>query len=381
MDLFGTFEITAGFITGTIIPFMFVLMLVVFVHELGHYLVGRWCGIHAVAFAVGFGPELLGFTDRRGTRWKLCAIPLGGYVRYLGDLNVASQPEGQEVLARMSPEERKRSFPAASLWKRAAAVAAGPAFNFIFAIAIFATIFMALGREKVDPIITAVSPDTPAAAAGFEPGDRLLTADGRVIESFNGLQRYVQPRGDVPIVFEVERDGSILSLTATPERREREDALGNKSTVGLLGVRADRTEDSVTRETFGPLSALSLAVHETWFVIERTGGYLAGVIVGREKADQIGGPIRVAQVSGQVATLGFAALLNLTALLSVSIGLLNLMPVPILDGGHLLFYAFEAVLGRPLSAATQEWGYRVGLFLIVSLMVFATWNDIATLVG
>ena len=381
MDILSAPGVLGGFLIGTILPFMVVLMLVVFVHELGHYLVGRWCGIHAVAFAVGFGPELLGYTDRRGTRWKLCAIPLGGYVRYLGDLNVASAPEGQEVLSRMTPEERRRSFPAASLWKRAAAVAAGPAFNFIFAILIFATVFTLFGRERIDPVVTGVAENSAAAEAGFAVGDLLVAADGEPIASFSDLQRYVQPRGDTEIVFTVERDGAPLDLVATPRRTEREDRFGNKMTVGLLGVSADRTPESVTRDQFGPLEATGLALRETWFVIERTGGYLAGVVTGREKADQIGGPIRVAKVSGDVATLGLTALVNLVALLSISIGLLNLLPVPILDGGHLLFYAFEAVLGRPLSAQTQEWSFRVGLALILSLMVFATWNDIASIVG
>ena len=381
MDIGSIIGGVSGFVLGTIVPFMFVLMLVVFVHELGHLLVGRWCGIHAKAFAVGFGPELLGYTDRRGTRWKLCAIPLGGYVRYLGDLNVASQPEGREVLARMAPEDRKRSFPAAALWKRAAAVAAGPAFNFVFAILIFATTFMFLGREQIDPVVTEVSAGSAAEAAGFVPGDRLLTANGDEIESFNALQRYVQPRGGQAIVFEVERGGERVALEATPVRTEREDRFGNKLTIGILGVRADRTEDSVTLERFGPLSAIALGIEETGFVIARTGGYLAGVVMGREKADQIGGPIRVAQVSQQVATLGFGPLLNLAAILSISIGLLNLLPIPILDGGHLLFYAFEAIRGRPMSANAQEAGFKVGLFLILSLMVFATWNDISAWIG
>ena len=381
MDILSAPGVVLGFVVGTILPFMVVLLLVVFVHELGHYLVGRWCGIHAVAFSVGFGPEVLGYTDRRGTRWKLCAIPLGGYVRYLGDLNVASAPEGQEVLSRMTPEERRRSFPAAALWKRAAAVAAGPAFNFIFAIVIFATVFTLFGRERIDPVVTGVAENSAAAEAGFEVGDVLVAADGDAIASFSALQRYVQPRGDVEIVFTVERDGREVDLVATPRRTEREDRFGNKMTVGLLGVSADRTPESVTLEEFGPVEALGLALRETWFVVERTGGYLAGVVTGREKADQIGGPIRVAKVSGDVATLGVTALVNLVALLSISIGLLNLLPVPILDGGHLLFYAFEAVLGRPLSAQTQEWSFRVGLALILSLMVFATWNDIATIIG
>ena len=381
MDFLSIPTTLLTFVIGFVIPFLFVLMLVVFVHELGHYLVGRWCGIRALTFSVGFGRELIGYTDRNGTRWKLCAIPLGGYVRYLGDLNVASQPAGQEALAKMRPEERAQSFPAAALWKRAAAVAAGPIFNFIFAIAIFATVFMLYGRERIDPVITEVTAGSAAEVAGFEVGDKLVAADGDAINSFADLQRYVQPRGDRPITFTVERDGQNVDLVATPQRVEREDQFGNAFTVGLLGVRADRSEESVTVDRFGPLGAMALAVRETGFVIERTAGYIAGVLTLREKPDQIGGPIRVMKISGDVATLGFTALINLTAVLSISIGLLNLLPIPILDGGHLLFYAFEAVLGRPLSPTTQELSFRVGLFLILSLMVFATWNDISMLIS
>ena len=376
MDILSTPGMLANLFIGTLIPFFFVLLVVVFIHELGHYLVGRWCGIHAKEFAVGFGPELLGITDRRGTRWKLCAIPLGGYVRYLGDLNVASQPSGQEALAAMPPEDRARSFPAAALWKRAAAVAAGPAFNFILAIAIFMTVFMLYGRERVDPIVTAVSEASAAEEAGFEIGDRLIAADGIALESFSDLQRYVQPRGDQEIVFTIERGGERIELPATPRREEAEDQFGNTLRYGLLGLRADRTPETVTQERFGPVGAFSAALSETGFIIRRTGGYLKDVVTGREDADQIGGPIQIARVSGQVASLGFMPLVNLTALLSISIGLLNLLPIPILDGGHLLFYAFEAVRGKPLSPRVQEWGFRIGLGLILSLMVFATWNDI-----
>lgn len=381
MDFLAAPGILLNFALGTLLPFFFVLMLVVFVHELGHYLVGRWCGIHALAFAVGFGPEIVGYTDRRGTRWKLCAVPLGGYVRYLGDLNVASQPAGQEAMARMSPADRARSFPAAALWKRALAVAAGPGFNFIFAIAIFTTVFMAYGRERIDPVVTEVTVGSAADRAGFAVGDRLIAADDTPITAFADLQRYVQPRSDREIAFTVERNGVEQEIVATPVRTERTDQFGNVIALGMLGIRAERTEDTVVTERFGPVGAFALAVRETGFVIERTGGYIAQVVTGRESADQIGGPIRVAQVSGQVATLGIVALVNLAALLSISIGLINLLPVPILDGGHLLFYAFEAVLGRPLSPTTQEVSFKIGLFLILSLMVFATWNDISMLLG
>ena len=378
MDLLAIPSTLFGFVVGIVLPFLIVLMLVVFVHELGHYLVGRWCGIRALAFSVGFGRELIGYTDRNGTRWKLCAIPLGGYVRYLGDLNVASQPAGQEALSRMTPEERAQSFPAAALWKRAAAVAAGPAFNFIFAIAIFAVVFVSYGRERIEPVVGEVSVGSSAEAAGFQPGDRLLAADGEPILTFTDLRRYVQPRGDRPIVFTVERDGRQIDLEAVPRRTEQTDRFGNSMTVGLLGVSPDTSEGAITRDRFGPVGATVLAVKETGYVLERTVGYIAGVLTLREKPDQIGGPIRVAKISGDMATLGPTALINLAAVLSISIGLLNLLPIPILDGGHLLFYAFEAVLGRPLSPTTQEIGFRVGLFLILSLMVFATWNDITT---
>ncbi|MCQ0986867.1 RIP metalloprotease RseP [Jiella marina] len=362
-----------------IIPFLFVLTIIVFFHELGHFLVGRWCGIKALAFSVGFGPELAGFTDRQGTRWKLAAIPLGGYVKFLGDENAASVPDHGAV-DRMSEAERVEAFPAASVGRRAATVAAGPIANFLLAIVIFAGVAFFNGRVVGDPVIAGVEPDSPAAEAGFEPGDRVVSADGEEIAYFSDLQRYVAAQGENPINFVVERDGRQVDLTVTPRMETRTDEFGNSFTLPIVGLRADNTTAGFRVEELGVVQSLEYGVSQTWFVTARTVEFIGQVVTGRQSADQIGGPIRIAQVSGQVSTIGIAALLNLAALLSVSIGILNLLPIPMLDGGHLLFYAFEAVRGRPLSEQVQEVGFRIGLALVTLLMIFAFWNDITGLV-
>lgn len=367
-------------IWGYALPFLFVLTIVVFFHELGHFLVARWCGVRVLAFSVGFGPELLGYNDKHGTRWKLSAIPLGGYVKFSGDENAASMPD-RDAAASMSEEERKTSFIGKNVWQRAAVVVAGPVANFLLAIAIFAVLFSLYGRVYSQPRVDSVQPDSAAAEAGFKPGDLIVSIDGAAIESFSDIQRIVSISADVPLQITVERDGAEVTLTAVPKRREITDQFGNVQRIGLLGLhQQSKPEDRVVKE-FSIPGALVEGTKETWFVVARTAGYLAGVVTGRESADQLGGPIRVAQFSGQVATLGFAALLNLAAVLSVSIGLINLMPVPMLDGGHLMFYAFEAVMGRPLSERVQDIGFRIGIALVLMLMVFATWNDLAHLAG
>ncbi|TDH36182.1 RIP metalloprotease RseP [Pseudohoeflea suaedae] len=369
-----------GLLTGYILPFLIVLTIVVFFHELGHYLVGRWCGIRAQAFSVGFGAELIGFNDRHGTRWKICAIPLGGYVKFLGDENAASVPDADAV-SRMSDAERAQSFPGASLWRRAATVAAGPVANFILAIAIFAVFFSLNGRMIADPVVAEVRPESAAAAAGLLPGDRFVSIDGEAMRTFEDVRRYVAPRPGVPMDLTIERDGQMIDVELTPVRTEIEDEFGNKMEVGQIGVVTNRDSGDFRVEHYTPVEAVGEGAKESWFIVARTFGYIKNIIVGREKADQLGGPIRVAQVSGQMATLGWVALIQLAAVLSVSIGLLNLMPVPMLDGGHLVFYAIEAVLGRPLGDATMEWAFRIGLTAVVSLMLFATWNDVSMLIG
>ncbi len=361
-----------------IVPFLFVLTVIVFFHELGHYLVGRWSGIRIMAFSVGFGPELLGFTDKHGTRWKLCAIPLGGYVKFFGDENAASVPS-EAALRDASPDDRARAFQNATLGRRAATVAAGPFANFILAIAIFAGTAYASGIVVGDPIVSEVRSGSPAASAGIQAGDRIVAADGERIRYFSDLQRYVSTRAQTPIQLEIEREGLNRTVSVTPEEQNQTDGFGNNFRVAVIGIVANSEQAAFRTENLGPVEALTYGVSQTWFVTERTVAFIGGLFGGRETSEQIGGPIKIAQVSSQVATLGFAPLLNLAALLSISIGLLNLLPIPMLDGGHLLFYACEAVRGKPLSERVQEFGFRIGLALVMLLMVFAFWNDISSL--
>ncbi|MBN9434278.1 MAG: RIP metalloprotease RseP [Bosea sp.] len=364
---------------GYLIPFLFVLTTVVFVHELGHFLVARWCGVRVKAFSIGFGPELFGFDDRHGTRWKLSAIPLGGYVRFFGDEDAASTPD-RAALDALTEEERSTTFFGKSVWQRAAIVAAGPIANFILAIAIFAAIFTLYGREVTTARVDQVVAGSVAEKAGFRPGDLIRTIDGSRIETFNDLQRIVSTSADRPLTIVVERDGAPVTLEATPERREVTDRFGNIHRIGQLGLSRDTSGGNVTVERYSLPEAIVMGAEETWMVVDRTFAYIGGLFAGRESTDELGGPIRVAQVSGQVATLGFVALVNLAAILSVSIGLLNLFPVPMLDGGHLLFYLVEAVRGRPLSPKVQDFGFRIGLAAIVMLMLFTTFNDIWRLI-
>ena len=364
-----------GGITGYLIPFLFVLTLVVFFHELGHFLIARLCGVRVLVFSIGFGPELLGFTDRHGTRWKLATIPLGGYVKFFGDENAASVPD-MAAAAAMQASERPLSFFHQNVGRRAAIVAAGPVANFLLAIIIFAGIFMFYGKQTTTARVDTIAPDSAAAAAGFQPGDLVVAINGRRVETFSDMQRVVSGAAGQTLQVTVERNGQQLVLKATPTLREVKDNFGNVHRIGVLGISRSMAPDDLRFERVGPLKALWLGVEETWFVVDRTLAYIGGVVVGREAADQLGGPIRIAQVSGQVASAGFVALMHLTAVLSVSIGLLNLFPVPLLDGGHLLFYAIEAVRGRPLSDRAQEVGFRIGLAIVVMLMIFATFNDI-----
>jgi len=357
------------------LPFLFVLGLIIFVHELGHFLVARWCRVAVDAFAIGFGAELVGRTDKQGTRWKVCAIPLGGYVKFAGDENVAGVP-GRDAVAAMTQEERRSSFQLKPLWQRAAIVAAGPIANFLLAIAIFAIYFAVAGRPMADAVISSVEPESPAALAGFEPGDAILAINRRKMRSFSDVQRVVASAAGDDLSFTVGRGGGTIELVATPERRELTDPLGNPFTQGVLGVRRDVGADGIPRERLGPVGALSAGVGETIYITRRTVEVVGGIVVGTQSASQLGGPIRVAQVSGEVASVSLAALFTLAAMLSISIGLINLLPIPMLDGGHLLFYAVEGVRGRPLSERAQDVGFRIGLGLVLLLMCFATFNDI-----
>lgn len=360
-----------------IVPFIAVLTIVVFFHELGHFLVGRWCGIKVDAFSIGFGPELFAFVDRRGTRWRFAALPLGGYVKFHGDANGASMADDAAIEA-MPAVERAVTFAAQPIWKRAATVAAGPVANFILAIVILSGVFYVYGRSVLTPRVDGVTPGSAAEAAGFKAGDLVLEIDGKKVDTFNDLQRIVTISPDVALTFLVDRDGKAVRLTATPKLHEVSSPIG-KSRVGQLGVMAGGKREDWRTETYGVTDSVRLAARETWFVVEQTAGYLGKLAVGRESPDQLSGPAGLAQVSGEMAKIGMSALLNLVAILSISIGLLNLVPIPLLDGGHLLFYAIEAIRGRALNERAQEIGFRIGIAVVGGLMVLATYNDIARL--
>lgn len=369
-----------GFLVGYILPYVIVLSLLVFVHEFGHYLAGRLSGIRVLAFSVGFGPELVGFTDGHGTRWKISAIPLGGYVRFFGDADAASRPDGKE-LEELTAEEKAQTLAGAKLWKRAVTVAAGPIANFVLAIAIFAVLFGTMGKPVADPVVAEVKADSAAAEAGVQPGDVLMALDGEAVETFDDVVRYISMRPEIPVVVTVRRNGSELGLNMTPRRVETSDRFGNKMEVGQIGIVTNQQSGNFRIVELTPLQAVGEGARQTWHIVTGTVDYLSNLIAGRMNADQLGGPVRVVQASGQMATLGIVALVNLAAVLSVSLGLLNLMPIPVLDGGHLLLYALEALRGKPVGPGAQEIAFRIGLAMIVSLMVFATWNDISRLIG
>src|SRR4026209_2903755 len=390
----GSLSALGGGLIGYVVPFLFVLTIVVFFHELGHFLMARLCGIKVLVFSIGFGPEIAGFNDRYGTRWKISAVPLGGYVKFFGDDNAASVPD-QAAAATMTNTERKDSFMFQPVGSRAAVVAArptsnfaparaavgaaGPIANFVLAIAIFAAIFMTVGKQSTSARVDTVQPASAAETAGFKPGDLVIAINGEKIESFSDMQRIVSISAGETLSIEVDRGGAPITLKATPPLKELKDNFGNLHRLGVLGISRSMSPGDIKTEKAGPLRAVVMGAQETWFVVDRTLAYIGGVFVGREAADQLGGPIRIAQVSGQVATAGFTALIHLTAVLSVSIGLLNLFHIPLLDGGHLLFYAIETIRGRPLSERAQDVGFRIGLAVVVMLMIFATFNDILRL--
>ncbi len=378
-SVMGYLGTLGGGAVSYLVPFLFVLTIVVFFHELGHFLVARWCGIKVLVFSIGFGPELLGFNDRYQTRWKLSAIPLGGYVKFFGDDSAASTPD-QSALVSMNPSERRQSFFHQNVWRRAAVVAAGPAANFLLAIVIFAGILMFFGRPAMSPRVDAIVPGSAAAEAGIQPGDLVLAIDGRPIENFADMQRIVSGSAGRSLTITLDRGGVPTEVKAVPRQGK-----GGFCNGGLLGISRSGAGEQTLSERVGPLAAVGMGVDETYLIVDRTFCYIANVFVGRESADQLGGPARIAQVSGQVwkGALdngglwgAMVALLHLAGVLSVSIGLLNLFPIPLLDGGHLLFYAIEAARGRPLSERAQEMGFRVGLAIVVMLMIFATFNDI-----
>lgn len=368
-------------LVGYVVPALLVLTVVVFVHEMGHFLVARWCGVRVDAFSIGFGRELFGFLDKRGTRWKISAVPLGGYVKFSGDANAASLQD-PEAMAAIPESDRRGLFYFADLWKRVLIVAAGPIANFLLAIVIFSIVFLVVGRPVSSPKVDSVVPGSAAEAAGFAAGDIIMSIDGDDIRSFSDIQRIVMLAAGDELAVVVDRDGAPVTLLATPDRKEMPDGFGSTQKIGVLGISRSLKPGDVVFLRFGPLESVAEGTRETWTILERTMTYVKRLISGRESVDQLSGPLRVGHVSGEVAASGgFLGLVQLTAILSVSIGLLNLFPIPMLDGGHLVFYAAEAVRGRPLSQKTQDMGFRIGLVFVIMLFVFVTFNDIVKLTG
>ena len=363
---------------GYIVPFIFVLTIVVFFHELGHFWVARRCGVWIETFSIGFGKPLLKWKDKHGTFWQIGWLPLGGYVKFLGDENEVSAPD-MEKLGDLEESVKSQTLFYKPLWQRAAVVSAGPIANFILAIVIFAGLFSIYGKQIARPVVDQVLSESAAEMAGFQSGDLIISIDGKAIEAFQDVQRLISVNAEQLLKVEVIRDGQPLDLMATPSRVVETDRFGNEFNVGRLGVSISATADDVVLKRYGPLEAISKGVDETYFIVSQTFTMLGRIITGRESAAALGGPIKIAQISGQTATLGLVALIHLTAVLSVSIGLINLFPIPMLDGGHLAFYLYEAVFRRPMSERVQEVGMRVGLAMVLSLFVFVTFNDLSQL--
>ena len=352
-----------------LVAFIAALGPLVFIHEMGHYLVGRWFGVGAETFSIGFGPEIGGWTDKRGTRWKVAAIPLGGYVRFVGDENAASSPANPESVA---PEDRQRSFHLKPVWQRFLIVLAGPMANFLLAILIFATFFATYGYPRTPNVVASVVPGSAAAAADIQAGDRILSIAGRDTGSFEQLSSVVILRPDMTVPVVLDRDGQVRQITVTLGSDEEADRFGQRFKKGLLGVYA-------TERVYERLSPLELLPAATTYTVQLTRSMVDGlwqIISGRRSIKDLGGPLKMAQIAGQQATLGILEFVQLVALFSINLGFINLLPVPMLDGGHLLFYSVEAVRRRPVSLPAQEWAFRGGLALLFALLVFTTINDL-----
>ena len=354
-----------------LIPFIMILSVLVFVHEYGHFWVARRCGVFVEVFSIGFGRELFGWHDRRGTRWRVAILPLGGYVRMRGDGDEASSPDDQAV-ARMSEAERATAFPGQPVLNRMAIVAAGPAANILFAIVVMAFMFMTVGQSYTPAVVGEILPDTPAATAGLQPGDRFVSLDGQVVQRFEDLQRIVSLRPGEELLAEIDRDGRIVQIPLTPERIERPDSFGNPQAFGRIGV-ARTGYESVRHD---PFSAIIEATHQSWVLTGTIIDVVWQIVSGTRPANEIGGVARIAHMSGEVTQIGSVAILHFMVLLSLNLALINLLPVPMLDGGHLLFFAIEALRGKPLPERVRDAGLRIGFGMVIALMVFASWNDL-----
>ena len=357
----------------TILAFLLMLGPLILVHELGHYLVGRWFGVKADAFSIGFGSELAGWTDKRGTRWKLSALPLGGYVQFAGDMNAASMPRPEDD--NLTEQERAEVFHLKPLWQRALIVAAGPVTNLLAAVAIFAAFNMAYGKVVATPEIAEFSENSVAQEAGLRVGDRIEAIDGNTVESFTDVPRYVLPFPGRTVDIRVDRGGDSLTIPVKIAEVVDVDRFGNESRIGRLGIGAGEVE----LVPVGPLEAVSLGVEQSISVMDMMLTGLVQIFTGERSVKELGGPVKIAKFSGEQFSLGWTAFVSFAALISLNLAFINLLPIPALDGGHLAFYAAEAVRRKPLGARSQEWAFRTGLALVLALMLFVTINDLASL--
>ena len=366
-------------ILNLIIPFIVLLTVVVFVHEYGHYYFAKKYGVGVTDFSIGFGKELFGFNDKSGTRWKFCAIPLGGYVKFFGDRNVFSQAEQEELLKKYSEEDQKKLFVTKPLYQRSLIVVAGPMANFVLAIIIFAFIYMFVGKDFTPAQIQEVQKDSPAYSSGIKSGDIILSIDNKKVKSILNVSTYINTSTSENIDIKVLRNNDEIIYKVIPQLIKTKDSLGNQVNKKIIGIKVSPLNNEFDRKRLGPATALFYAMKETWFVTKTSLDFVGSIFKGKGDTTQLGGPIKIAKITGQVAQHGLIAFLSVMAYISISLGFINLFPIPMLDGGHLMFYAFEKVLGRPLTQRTQEGFFRIGLFLLISLMFFTTFNDLKDL--
>ena len=364
---------------NSILPFIVLILVVVFIHEYGHYYFAKKYGVKVTDFSIGFGKELFGWNDKLGTRWKICWIPLGGYVKFFGDRNVFSQSDQEEIIKKYSEEERKKLFILKPLYQRSLIVAAGPIANFILAIVIFLFIYMFVGKDFTPAVINEVQKDSPAEVAGLMKNDVILEIDGTEVKSILDVSKLITMSTSDFIDFKVSRYDQDILLKVKPNIVETEDNLGNKINKRMIGIMLGPYNNKINHVKLGPAKALYYSLNEVYFVTISSLKYLGSILTGSGDSSQLGGPIRIAKITGQVAELGIVPFLSIMAYISISLGLINLFPIPLLDGGHLMFYGFEKILGRPLSQKTQEGFFRIGMFLLLFIMFFATYNDLKDL--
>ena len=362
-----------------IVPFIILILVVVFIHEYGHYYFAKKYGVGVTDFSIGFGKEIFGWNDKSGTRWKICWIPLGGYVKFFGDRNVYSQADHQEILEKYSEEDQQKLFTLKPLYQRALIVFGGPLANFILALVIFFSIYTFIGKDFTPAVINEVQKDSPAMVGGLKQDDIILEIDGNEVKSIMDVSKFITMSTADFIDFKVKRSYEEIILKVKPDIVLSEDDLGNQLKKRMVGIKLGAFNNEINHVKLGPAQAIYHAAHEVYYVSISSLKYIGGMIAGKADTSQLGGPIRIAKISGQVADVGILAFISMMAYISISLGLINLFPIPMLDGGHLMFYGIEKVLGRPLSQKTQEGFFRIGMFLLLSLMFFTTFNDLKDL--